>query len=109
MQKSGRHVKIVLVLFRKIGIMTGTMLNITQNKEPGGLIKASHLARLLSVNSRTLHNWCEAGLIPVAYRAGRTVRFDPDAVKEALEKSTQVAMADKAGRRQESLSPDANA
>lgn len=48
------------------------------------LVTARQLARPLQVSDRLIHMWAEKGTIPVALRAGKIVRFDPEAVASAL-------------------------
>lgn len=48
------------------------------------LVTARQLARPLQVSDRLIHMWAEKGIIPVALRAGKIVRFDPEAVATAL-------------------------
>jgi len=43
------------------------------------LITATEVAERLGVDVSTVHRWARAGEIP-AFRLGRVVRFDPDAV-----------------------------
>lgn len=49
-----------------------------------GLYTAREIAELLSVEPKTIHNWADAGKIPVAIRTGKTIRFDLDLVTLAL-------------------------
>lgn len=60
--------------------------------EPG-LVKASQLAIQLGVGPRTIRNWAKAHMIPVAYMAGCTMRFNPEAVELALAKATVEGLA----------------
>jgi excisionase family DNA binding protein len=48
------------------------------------LITAAELARSWGVADSTVYRWASAGVIP-SLRIGGTVRFDPDAVRAALE------------------------
>lgn len=48
------------------------------------LVKASRVAEEFGVTPRTVRNWFEAGYIPAAYRAGRTIRFDLNSVRAAI-------------------------
>lgn len=50
----------------------------------GKLVKASRVAEEFGVTPRTVLNWYDAGHIPAVFRAGRTVRFDLEAVKAAI-------------------------
>ena len=50
----------------------------------GRLVKASRVAEEFGVTPRTVRNWFEAGYIPAAYRAGRTIRFDLNSVRAAI-------------------------
>lgn len=49
-----------------------------------GLVKASRVAEEFGVTSRTVRNWCDAGLIPVACKVGRTMRFDLEEIRLVL-------------------------
>ncbi|MEO8613873.1 MAG: hypothetical protein ABI600_01930 [Luteolibacter sp.] len=48
------------------------------------LSTAEQIARVLQVTSRAVHAWAAAGTVPVAFRQGRIVRFNPLAVAKAL-------------------------
>jgi hypothetical protein len=48
------------------------------------LATAEEIAKPLQVTARTIHLWGAAGTIPVALRQGRTVRYSPSAVAQAL-------------------------
>lgn len=48
------------------------------------LATAEQVAAVLQITSRTLHNWAVAGIVPVAIRRGKIVRFHPPAVAAAL-------------------------
>ncbi len=81
--------KVSLYIKKNIVTITSVMENQQQQQHISrGLLKASDIARILTVTPRTVLNWCERGLIPVALRAGRTVRFDICAVREALGAAT---------------------
>jgi excisionase family DNA binding protein len=90
------------VLVRSIDIHTvvAAMENHTSKQRRRGLYTAAEIAEMLSVEPRTIHCWAEAGKIPVALRASRTVRFDLDDVKAALAKETAEAQRIKLERRQ---------
>jgi DNA-binding transcriptional MerR regulator len=47
-------------------------------------------ARLISVSPRHLHNLRQQGLVPFA-RLGRSIRYSPKALAEAVERTTQKA------------------
>lgn len=72
--------------------MTDVMNNILSKQQTEGLLKASQVAAILAVNSKTIRNWSESGKIPVAYRLGSTARFNLEQVQQALEKETENAM-----------------
>jgi hypothetical protein len=63
---------------------------VTRNTETqkGGLHTAAELAKILSVTSKTIHNWADEGIIPVAVRSLKTVRFNLDDVMQALNEVT---------------------
>ena len=52
---------------------------------PQGLYTTEEIAEVLKVDPKTVLNWAKEGIIPEAFRVGRTVRFSLDAVKEALD------------------------
>jgi excisionase family DNA binding protein len=56
-----------------------------------GLHTAAEIAQLISVDTKTIHNWADAGMIPVALRTGKTIRFDLELVKKALAENTAEA------------------
>lgn len=43
------------------------------------LLTADEVAELLAIDVSTVHRWARAGTLP-AFRYGRVVRFDPDAL-----------------------------
>ncbi len=45
---------------------------------------AVEIAARFKVSRRTVLYWVEAGIVPTVFHVGRIVRFDPDAVEEAL-------------------------
>lgn len=49
------------------------------------LATTEELAAVLKVDPHTVLNWAKAGIIPEAFRVGRTVRFSLDAVKASLD------------------------
>ena len=51
---------------------------------PPALVRAREIAERIAVHPATIWRWAAAGVVP-SIRVGRTVRFDPDAVKAALE------------------------
>jgi len=53
---------------------------------------ARELAGRYGLTSRTVVKWANAGLIPVAVKLGSVVRFDPDAVADALAELTERAV-----------------
>lgn len=48
------------------------------------LLTRRELAAVLQVSSETISRWVSAGKIPAAVRTGQIMRFDLDAVREAL-------------------------
>lgn len=48
------------------------------------LVTANQLSRTLQVTTRTLTGWAAKGVIPVALRQGRVLRFHPLSVYQAL-------------------------
>jgi excisionase family DNA binding protein len=54
---------------------------------PIGLLRKRVIAQQCSVSLRTIDNWVAAGKIP-CIRIGRVTRFDPAAVREALQRYT---------------------
>ena len=48
------------------------------------IVTAEELAAYLKVDPHTVLNWAKAGIIPEAFRVGRTVRFSLSAVKSCL-------------------------
>jgi excisionase family DNA binding protein len=51
---------------------------------PQDLHTAEEIAEVLKVDPKTVLNWAKAGVIPEAFRVGRTVRFSLEAVKASL-------------------------
>ena len=51
---------------------------------PDELHTAEEIAAVLKVDPKTVLNWAKSGIIPEAFRVGRTVRFSLDAVKDSL-------------------------
>ncbi|MEI7912941.1 MAG: helix-turn-helix domain-containing protein [Verrucomicrobiota bacterium] len=51
---------------------------------PQDLHTAEEIAEVLKVDPKTVLNWAKAGIIPEAFRVGRTVRFSLEAVKASL-------------------------
>jgi excisionase family DNA binding protein len=52
---------------------------------PSDLYTAEEIAEVLKVDPKTVLNWAKAGIIPEAFRVGRTVRFSLEAVKASLD------------------------
>jgi excisionase family DNA binding protein len=52
----------------------------------GELLTADELATRLKVRPNTVKEWARAGKIPRVRITPKVVRYDPDAVREALEK-----------------------
>ena len=63
----------------------------------GKLVKASRVAEEFGVTARTVRNWYDAGHIPAAYRVGRTIGFDLEAVRAAICGPISKQESDKAG------------
>lgn len=45
---------------------------------------AEEIAAFLKVDPKTVFNWAKSGIIPEAFRVGKTVRYSKDAVKTTL-------------------------
>lgn len=54
------------------------------NKPPDDLHTAEEIAAYLKVDPKTVFNWAKSGIIPEAFRVGKTARFSLDAVKASL-------------------------
>lgn len=65
-----------------------------------GLVRTSELARILSVDPKTIRLWADSGKIPVALWTGKTIRFNICAVKQVLDALTAAALKEKQERRQ---------
>ena len=52
---------------------------------PDDLHTAEEIAAFLKVDPKTVLNWAKDGIIPEAFRVGRTVRFSLDAVRSSLD------------------------
>lgn len=52
---------------------------------PEDLHTAEEVAEYLKVDPKTVLNWAKDGIIPEAFRVGRTVRFSIEAVKASLD------------------------
>ncbi len=66
-------------------------MNMTNDIESGRkrrLVAAPVLARKFGVSTPTIRDWAARGVIPVAVRVGRVLRFDPDAVTRAVADAT---------------------
>jgi excisionase family DNA binding protein len=74
-----------------IHTMSSTPPTPTGGDVPQGLHTAEEIAEVLKVDPKTVLNWAKDGIIPEAFRVGRTVRFSLDAVKEALDLDHAVA------------------
>ena len=51
---------------------------------PDELHTAEEIAAFLKVDPKTVFNWAKSGIIPEAFRVGRTVRFSLEEVKDSL-------------------------
>lgn len=51
----------------------------------GGTVSAGDLALKYRTSIVTIHSWRKRGVIPTKISEGRVVRFDPEAVEQALE------------------------
>ena len=54
------------------------------------LVGARFLANRFGVSTRTIYCWTHNGTIPAAVKIGNILRFDPDAVAEAVAKASSV-------------------
>jgi hypothetical protein len=52
---------------------------------PNDLHTAEEVAAFLKVDPKTVFNWAKSGIIPEAFRVGKTARFSLDAVKASLD------------------------
>lgn len=73
-------------------------MNYMTNRTSERLYSAAEIAAIVLVEPRTIHNWARNGLIPVALRIGKTVRFDLDEVSQTLEEETRRAQLNKLDR-----------
>src|ERR1035437_6886485 len=55
---------------------------------PAGLQTAEEIAKFLNMDPHTVLNWAKTGIIPEAFRVGRTVRFDLGLVLNTLQVNT---------------------
>ena len=60
----------------------------TAGEVPAGLQTAEEIAKFLNMDPHTVLNWAKTGLIPEAFRVGRTVRFDLGQVLASLQVNT---------------------
>jgi hypothetical protein len=51
---------------------------------PNDLHTAEEVAAFLKVDPKTVFNWAKSGIIPEAFRVGKTARFSLEAVKASL-------------------------
>lgn len=51
---------------------------------PPSFVDARALGKIYRVSSRCILNWAKDGTIPVAFKVGRVIRFNPEAVEHAL-------------------------
>ena len=65
--------------------MSSTQPTSTCGDVPSDLYTAEEIAEVLKVDPKTVLNWAKAGIIPEAFRVGRTVRFSLEAVKASLD------------------------
>lgn len=54
------------------------------------LVGARFLANRFGVSTRTIYSWTHNGTIPAVVKIGNVLRFDPDAVAEAVAKASSV-------------------
>lgn len=52
---------------------------------PNDLHTAEEIAAFLKVDPKTVFNWAKSGIIPEAFRVGKTVRFSLEAAKTSLD------------------------
>ena len=64
--------------------MPTTPLPLESAISPEGLHTCEEIAKFLKVDPHTVLNWAKDGIIPEAFRVGRTVRFNLDAVLSSL-------------------------
>jgi len=62
-----------------------TSPSLPPDSPPEDIATAEEMAAFLKVDPHTVLNWAKAGIIPEAFRVGRTVRFSFDAVKASLD------------------------
>lgn len=60
----------------------------TTGEVPAGLQTAEEIAKFLNMDPHTVLNWAKTGIIPEAFRVGRTVRFDLGQVLNSLKVNT---------------------
>ncbi len=65
------------------------IMKIKNLNEKEGLVDAATLANYYDVSVRTVLLWAEHGVIPVAVRVNRVLRFDADDVEQALRSTTE--------------------
>jgi excisionase family DNA binding protein len=76
-------------------LVAGILQNMKQmnNMEAGQarrLVAAPVLARKFGVSTPTIREWVAMGVIPVAVRVGRVLRFDMEAVMKAVADITEL-------------------
>jgi excisionase family DNA binding protein len=62
---------------------------------PAPLLSPDELAVRYQVTGKTIRRWWHEGRIPAAVAVGRTLRFDPEEVAEALRSDANSASAKK--------------
>jgi excisionase family DNA binding protein len=62
-----------------------TSPSLPSDNQADDIVTAEELAAVLKVDPHTVLNWAKAGIIPEAFRVGRTVRFSLDAVNASLD------------------------
>jgi predicted site-specific integrase-resolvase len=67
------------------------MNNEMKSGQESRLVAAPVLARKFGVSAPTVRLWATRGVIPVAVRVGRVLRFDLEAVSRALASVTRAA------------------
>lgn len=61
----------------------------TPTSEQPTLLGSKRIAAIYSVNNATVLAWFHAGIIPAAVAVGNVIRFDREAVAEAIARHTE--------------------